>query len=220
MNRRLRRIIDIPSTDPDEQRRARLLNILLLLTGGIAFVAIFAAILFPNVVLDGELVVASSAAVLASVTLCYWLNRQGFSTVASIIFSVVVATALALGDTPEEVVDGRSLFLLTVPILMASLLIRSYGSFLMAGYMTLLVAIIGQRVNLPINLIAIFGFLVIATISWLFASSLERALVELRRINQNLDQRVRERTAALEATNRRLQQEIKERERSEAAHRR
>jgi PAS domain S-box-containing protein len=60
-------------------------------------------------------------------------------------------------------------------------------------------------------------FFILALTSWLSARSLEGAVKELRRINQELDKRVEERTLELSKTNQQLETEIQERIKTERA---
>ena len=71
---------------------------------------------------------------------------------------------------------------------MASVLLRSYASFIFAGACGLAISLVGlSQSNLP-NLAGIIGFLGIALVSWLSSRSLEQALRDLRAINADLDQ--------------------------------
>ncbi len=60
------------------------------------------------------------------------------------------------------------------------------------------------------------GFFTVAIVSWLSAHSLENALADLRDINEELDQRVEERTRELATMNQRLQAYTQELEESNA----
>jgi PAS domain S-box-containing protein len=80
---------------------------------------------------------------------------------------------------------------------MASVLLRSYASFIMAGVIGLLLVGLSLSVDLVPDIVSVLGFLVLALVSWLSARSLEQALADLRVINRELDQRVDERTRDL-----------------------
>ena len=107
----------------------------------------------------------------------------------TLIFSVT--------DSPDQLSNGRSLFIFTLPIAISSLILLPEASFLFAFLSGAIVAGLALSIDQPINLFAIIGFFMLALVSWLSARSLETALKDLRAINSNLDQEVSERTHAL-----------------------
>jgi signal transduction histidine kinase/DNA-binding response OmpR family regulator len=199
-------ILYVPSTDPDTHRRSRLLNILLF---GVALIAVLALIAVGVSAAIGlyqperdSTLTKAGLAVLVGVAIIYLINRKWSVEVASTLFILLVTLALALADTPQEVLQGRSLFMLTIPILMASVLLRPYASFIEAIFISLLLVGIAVRANLDsASILSIsftsLAFMAVAMVSWLAARSLEAALEELRVINRELDQRVDERTRDL-----------------------
>jgi signal transduction histidine kinase len=117
----------------------------------------------------------------------------------------MLTTVVALSDEPHQVVNGRSVFLFTIPILMASVLLRPWASFAAAGLSSLVVSAIA--VTLPGYIPpapTMLGFFAFALVSWLSARSLETALKDLRAINRELDQRVEKRTQELQTANEEL----------------
>jgi two-component system sensor histidine kinase ResE len=100
-------------------------------------------------------------------------------------------------DNLYELVNGRSLFLFTIPIVMASMLLFPSASFIFAAFSSVLVIVLSISINVFPNVPAIIGFFLVALASWLSARSLEQTLSELRHINANLDKVVHERTQAL-----------------------
>lgn len=199
----------IPTTDPEDARRRRLLNILL---AGMYVVVILVplAVLITSANLESweqAWLIAGSAVMFVGTTMIWLINRYGAGWLASALFILMIVFIFAFGDAPEEVLNGRSLFFLTIPILMASVLLRPYTSFVVAVFVQLLLGAIAFASGLPINLIAMLGFFMIALVSWLSARSLEKALRDLRQINQELDQRVAERTRDLNEALKREQNE-------------
>jgi signal transduction histidine kinase/DNA-binding response OmpR family regulator len=199
----INRLLTVPSTDPDAQRRSRLLNIVLLGVVALATLGLLATI---AATISGQYVPERDASLyratigmLVSVVVLYLLNRYGLGVVASALFLLLITAAFAVTDEPQQVVQGRSLFMMTIPILLASVLLRPYASFVMAGLISLLLvgiavgAGLGPTVlgSLPFTALAFFA---VAMVSWLSARSLEHALEELRAINRELDQRVEQRT--------------------------
>jgi PAS domain S-box-containing protein len=134
---------------------------------------------------------------LGSLCLVYVLNRTLPGWVAATLFLLFLVLVPALSDDPQQVVDGRTLFVFVIPILIASVLLRPYASFFVAGLVSVVLAIVAIGAQIVPNLIAVFGFFAIALMSWLSARSLERALDGLRTTNLELDKRVDERTRDL-----------------------
>ncbi len=195
-------ILSVPASDPDDSRRGRLLNILLLGTG-IAAALGLVGILIDNLTRrdttpqELEILLFGIAVVTLGVFGIHQINRRYSGRLAALLFLLLLTGIFILTDTPEQLSSGRSLFLFTLPIIISSLILAPPASFLFAalnsGIITLLAVSLGQA----INLFGIIGFFMLALVSWLSARSLEGALHELRLINANLDRVVEERTQAL-----------------------
>ncbi|MGC9468675.1 MAG: sensor histidine kinase [Anaerolineae bacterium] len=206
----LNRILNVPSSDPDDARRRRLLNILLI---GVALISVLGLIALSLVALiqgaDQTISMALRGAIFALLgTLgIFAINHTWSGQVASLLFVLLLTTVFTLSDEPRQVVDGRSVFLFTIPILMASVLLRSWASFLAAGLAGIVISLLALTIPGYIPpLPTIFGFFAFALVSWLSARSLESALEETRRINRELDQRVELRTRELRDANQQLAQ--------------
>jgi len=127
----------------------------------------------------------------------YLMNTFWSGRVAAIVFLVFFNLVLAFSDTPEELSVGRSLFYFVIPIIMASILLAPWSSFIFSSISSIIISVIAASIGSVPNIPAISGFFVVALVSWLSARSLEHALKELRAINANLDQVVIDRTQAL-----------------------
>lgn len=194
-------LLDVSSTDPDDRRRARLLNILLL---GLVMLTVLAAVAATLAYLAGVLdvqrmiaICASSLVMVAGCVVILLINRYWSGRLASWLFLLLLTVLLASTDQPQEVADGRSLFVFAIPIVMSSVLLQPSASFAMTALTSLLIAAIGLSVQLVPNVFAMLVFFALALVSWLSARSLERALKDLRVLNLELDQRVRDRTRDL-----------------------
>jgi signal transduction histidine kinase len=116
----------------------------------------------------------------------YLINRYGSSRLASWLLLFLITTAIILSDRPEQVVAGRTTFVLAIPILMASVLLRPWAGFVMAGLISLLLAALSMSVGFMPNPFSAAGLVALALIAWLSARSLERALQSLQRRNREL----------------------------------
>ena len=195
------RFLTISATDPDDTRRRRILNILVVSIAALSLLAIL--ISFASVYLNAmrwenvSLIVVGSLITILGMLLVYSINTLFSGRIAAIIFLVFLTIVFAFSDTPEQVSGGRSLFGFSIPIIMASILLVPWSSFVFSAISGIIVSVIALSIHSVPNSPAIIGFFVIALVSWLSSRSLEQALQELRNINANLDQVVVERTKAL-----------------------
>jgi PAS domain-containing protein len=206
-------LLDIPSLDPDDARRRKLLNILLAGSTVICGLGIVATITIDTTAsLMGSAnwevwandqqraityVVAGGG--LVTFAVIYTINRHGPGWLASTLFLLVTTVLLVFSDTPDQVASGSALLGFAIPIMMASVILPPYASFIMAGLSNLLHIPISLSVGWIPNPFAILIFFMIALVSWLAAHSLERALKDLRTLNLELDQHVAQRTGELRA---------------------
>jgi len=197
----LDRILTISTADPDDTRRRRILNILLV---SVAILCVIAVTISLGVVFlsitkweNTSLIVLGSIVTLAGVLIVYFINSFWSGRIAAIIFLGLLTVMFSFSDSPMEVSSGRSLFAFAIPIIMASMLLVPWSSFVFSTICSIIISIIAISIHTIPNTPAIIGFFLIAIVSWLSARSLETALKELRTINANLDQVVIERTQAL-----------------------
>ena len=198
----LNTILTVPSTDLDDARRRRLLNILLLGTLVAALLGLAGIII--TSIFSPETSQAETQVLLIGITIftlglfgIYQMNRRFSGRAAALLFLLLLTLIFVFTDSPEQLVRGRSLFLFTIPITIASLLLAPQASFLFAIISGGIIAWLSFTTGLPVNLFVIIGFFILALVSWLSARSLELALRDLRAINANLDLVVAERTQAL-----------------------
>ncbi|MCX7681237.1 MAG: ATP-binding protein [Anaerolineae bacterium] len=199
----LKSLVAIPTTDPDDARRRRLLNILLigaLITGTLALAATLALDLGGAEWAGHDRLTAylgSCVVIIVSLSLLL-VGRYVAGWLAAALFLVFLVAAAAFTDVPEEVADGRGLLVFAIPIMMGSIILPPPTSFAMAALCSVTIAGIKLSLGegLP-NPFAMLVFFLLATVSWLAARTLEGALNELRAINRELDKRVEERTRDL-----------------------
>ena len=166
--------------DPDDQRRARLLNILLAGIGLLTFLALLAALIVNEATPEENLLIIITLVVLLGIIVIFVINHYLSSQLASWLFLLLLILSLAFSDSPEEILAGRTLFIFTIPILIASVLLRPHSSFIVAGLISLLLTTIALHSQVRFYSIVAVGFFAIALVSWLAARSLEQALRDLR----------------------------------------
>ena len=199
----IERLLTVPVPDPDDARRRRILNILLL---GMIVVTLLGAVgvIFASRQAGQEAFQAENQSLLIGIVVfilgilgVYQINRQYSGRLAAILFLLFLTGIFVLTDTPAELAGGRSLFLFTLPIIMASILLSPGSSFIFATLNSVIISALAVSISVFPNTPGIIGFFILALVSWVSARSLESALKDLRVINANLDKIVVERTKAL-----------------------
>lgn len=131
--------------------------------------------------------------------LLWWGHRFYPRLIRHIFVISMVLVPIFLFDLQDV---NALFFILTLPLLMSAFLIKPIYSFV---YYIIIVAIYILRLNLEglsvgeqtFPFVSFVGLLIFATIAWLIAQSLEKALNEARALNRELDQRVQDRTKEL-----------------------
>jgi signal transduction histidine kinase len=203
MKNYLNQILDVPTSDPDDARRRRLLNILLiglqlaalLVLAGIALDSVGPSRMSSDA--EVRLLLIGIFVLTLGIFLVYLINRRVSGRLAGLLFLFLLLMVFILTDSVQELVNGRSLFLFTLPIIMASILLSPGSSFVFAVISSMIISFLAWTVGLFPNIPAITGFFLVALASWLSARSLDQALQELRSMNAKLDRVVTERTQAL-----------------------
>jgi len=200
----LDRILNIPTSDPDDARRRRVLNILLLGTFVAAVIGLVAIVVTGTFTelnpTDFQILLFGIFGTILGILGIYRVNRNYSGRLAALLFLLLLTAVFSFSDSPAELSNGRALFIFTLPITISSLILASQSSFLFAFISSGIVAGLAISIGQPVNIFAIIGFFMLALVSWMSARSLETALDELRTINANLDRVVVERTEALAAS--------------------
>ncbi len=198
-----KQLIDVPSADPDDARRKRLLNIILIgMLIAVALLSIVVVLLYaftdvpPDPAFEATFPIFAAMALVGFIAI-YAIGRYWSSRIAGMIFLLFLTGLLFMSDTTEEVVSGRSTLYFVLPIVAASMLLRPSASFVFAAIITLVGWIIGAISGLEIYFFAPTAYFLVALVSWLAGHTLEQALRDLRTINKELDQRVADRTQEL-----------------------
>src|SRR5574341_1008364 len=154
------------SADPDDARRRGLLNIVL---AGTSIIGILGTLTVGGLILAGVLDATEYGQVLAVLVvslignaIIYLINRYWSGTIASSLMLIYVTVLFSLSDTPEQVSHGRSLFYFAIPIIMASVLLRSYASFGLAALTSIVIVGISLSINIPVDPTPVIGFFAVA----------------------------------------------------------
>lgn len=199
----LSQLLEIPNLDPEQARKQRLLNVLLLATfcGSILlmlWIIAYSAVGWAPTPADVWQPLLSTLGMMLGASIIYVLNRHGYGQVAAWLFIALITAVGAFADPDmAAVINGHSSAVFVIPIIMASVILSAESSFLVAAVISLFIVALSSYTGIVPNVFLIVIFVAIALVSWLSARSLERALAELRVVNRELDQRVDERTRDL-----------------------
>ncbi len=146
----------------------------------------------------------ASAGLLAIVfgALVFWLNKRSPGPAARLTFIVYIFLIFALTDSPVETAAGRSLIFQIVPVILAGFTVLPWMSFVIAVASIALLSVRSAEAGIGFNSVAYLGILLVAFVSWLVSSRLEKAIEEAEELNVELEERVAERTAQLQEANR------------------
>ena len=216
-------LLEVPNHDSDDARRGRLLNIILLSFFALSFLGLLLGVIAETFFSESLDMAAGENTwlyswvliVIAGSGIFYYINRKFSQGVAGFLFLLFLLLAFAFSDKAIELVDGRSLYVFTIPIILASILVRPSFSFVFAGLSIFELYILATTNNITPQILPYLAFIFLALLSYLSASAMEEAIKKLRELNLELDLRVAERTQDLLEANAQLQREISEREQAE-----
>ncbi|MBN2386285.1 MAG: PAS domain S-box protein [Anaerolineales bacterium] len=200
---KVNQFLDVPTADPDDARRRKLLNIIL---AGLSIIALAILLVAPlaralgQTMSSGEMafIIITGAGILAGAVAFYAMNKSQLpGWVASTLFLLFLSLTMVMADSPEQLASGRSLFIFVIPVVAAGILLKPGYVFLFATVSSVEIYILAQVAHSEPNIFAMFGFYMIAVMSWLSSRGLNQALHDLRQTNANLDRLVQERTQEL-----------------------
>ena len=182
---RFARLLEVRHADPDQARRGRLLNILLLGLAALSGLGLIGDFITGQAPEAASLIILVPSCEIAIAGL-FALNRRS-PRWAAWLFLIGLLVAIAFSDTPHEVFSGRTTALLVVPIFASSLLLFPTASFIMTALASVVLLLLALAFHLqePYSLIYTGGILVLtALVSWLASNSLESALADLRQLEE------------------------------------
>ncbi len=123
-----------------------------------------------------KLLIGAALMTILSAALLF-LNRYVSNRFSGILFSLLFTVIIVVTDSPEEVTNGRTTYILLIPIFMSSFVIKSYLSFFFAILSSIIISLMAilSTDDIP-NVTTILGYFTFATLSWLSAKNLEDAL--------------------------------------------
>lgn len=165
-------------------RRKKILELLLWIIG------ITAVIVYLFLLMNSNLLVYSSEAV--QIRFIWAVRTTIVSTVLLLVFnrytdsmwpaSLTVFLLIAISvfsDSPEQVTNGRGLFVFVLPIVISSVLLFPWASVIVAALSSLGIGIIARMAGMPPNVVAMVGFFFLAILIWLLIAILEYSLLHL-----------------------------------------
>ena len=198
--------LEVKTSDPDEQRRGKMLNIFLLGMFGLSVIALIISLIFTlaGLPLGGSGTHIPAISMLFAAVIIFMINRSVSPTAASILFLFLFILIVWFSDEPYEIFWGRSMIMLTLPIIVASVILRPMASFVVVVVIAILIVFSALNYDFPINFVGTLVYFMVALVAWLAATTLEKALQEVRDINKALDVKVEERTKELVVANAQL----------------
>jgi len=179
----LERLLGLPRADQAGARGGHLLNLLLLGVSA-ATVLMLVGILFSAAT---EVPADSGEPGRLSIGVVVTLFAvAGISTIRhkgarySWLVPVLLLATVALYQLPIRVSEGRSLAIYAIPVILASLLLRPWASFVLAALSCLLMLMIGLSAHPFPNAPAVAAFFILIVVSWLSTRSLEQSLSNSR----------------------------------------
>jgi signal transduction histidine kinase len=184
----------VPSVpNPDERRRreilARIVLFMLLILGGELLEGILqyplSQILSGDFLRDiwsyeeSRILFSGSVIGLVGISFIWLINRHKlgrFGWLPGAALLTVITGLVSIFDTPIQIIDGRSLMLWVLPIVMAPLVLPSWAAFLAATTSSLAIALIAAQLGMIGNWYAMLALYTLAFIAWLSARALEQAL--------------------------------------------
>ncbi|MBN1696389.1 MAG: PAS domain S-box protein [Spirochaetales bacterium] len=180
------RIFETNAHEPDDRRKRKILSILLAGTAGccilflgfLVLVHFFFPILFSAEELVRLGIIVAVAFILCAA--CFLLNRYVSGIASGVIFTFCLTVLIALSDAPIQLASGRSLLLFSLPIIIASVIIRPYAAYIVAFVSGLIISVFAVGLGRFPNIPSIVFFFLIAFICWISMRSFDMMVGELK----------------------------------------
>jgi signal transduction histidine kinase len=202
----LNELVTIQVTQPESVRQRKLLNILVVLlatTGivqGILLVVlqVLHSPLHPPLAQERFRLLTNigSPAIVVACVLVFVINRYWSARLAQGLFVLVLAIAVYI-NTSDDWFLATLTYALSIPIVIGSFLIGPRSGFALALLSSVVTTLAGLITGAGVYVTPFFTFMAISMLAWFMARTLKLALADLRALNVELDQRVRDRTEDL-----------------------
>ncbi|MDZ7860581.1 MAG: PAS domain S-box protein [Candidatus Krumholzibacteriota bacterium] len=170
---------EVSGLNPEESRRRKLINILLLtIAAGAVLVLATLLVALSLGKVGGEreikLLIFAISSYLTGAGVIYFINRYFSVYLAGTLLLLLIIVIASVSDLPREVVGGRGLLLFAIPILAASFILSPRASFVAAAVCSAAIISIGLLADPQIlpSIAAVMGFFILALFSYLSAKSL------------------------------------------------
>ena len=186
----IKRILDyfflIHKNDPEQLWKKKILNILLLTTEIINgfIILIYIIFLITGNPIEGirntiQILINSTITLFVGL-LIFLTNNYLNNKLASSIFLMFLIIIIYITDTPHELVIGRSLLVLALPIIMTGYLIKPYTSFIMAFFIIIVNLLICFNEGFFPNYISLTVYVLIAFVTWFSVINFEKSVEKYR----------------------------------------
>jgi signal transduction histidine kinase/DNA-binding response OmpR family regulator len=170
--------------DPDLQRRAQLLNTLMLGISGLSLIMFGIVIILQSMrVFTFTEALITYLAILVfngGLFLIFLLAKNGHVRLAGLFFLVLSIVVFLFSDTPYNNIWGQNMIMFMLPVLISSVVLHPLASFATAGVVGVTLFLQASATGIAPNFFGIIVFQAFALISWLGAGSLEKAVARLR----------------------------------------
>ncbi|MBY9010513.1 MAG: hypothetical protein KGD74_11665 [Candidatus Lokiarchaeota archaeon] len=179
---KLKILTKLKPNDSDNERRKKTLNFLLfwieILT---AILCIFSLIIVFLGLAQGSIdevlfLLIGSFIMFIAIGVIFWMNNITKRNYASYTFLLILTIVIMFTDTPMQLVEGRGLLTLTLPIIISSFILKPRYSIIVAVVVTGFITIFSLTLAIVPNIAAIVIYFILALIMWFSANNLERSL--------------------------------------------
>ncbi|MFX1571007.1 MAG: sensor histidine kinase [Promethearchaeota archaeon] len=167
-------------------KKKKVLNILLL---GTEFVNCCVIVIYLIFLITGHpiegiehtiRILITSIIVVIGGLIIFLINNYINNKLASSIFLIFISILIYVSDTPYELVWGRALLVLTLPIIMAGLVLKPSASLIVSFFIIIINILICFNVGFLPSFISLTVYILIAFITWFSLINLEQSIKKYR----------------------------------------
>ncbi|MFX1420221.1 MAG: sensor histidine kinase [Promethearchaeota archaeon] len=172
----------IRKNDPEDLRKRKVLNILLIVISAVDIIVLALYISFlifraPIIsIVDIYQIINIALITITGCLIIFLINNYSSKKLAIYLFLIFFTILIFIADNPYELVLGRSLLLFTLPIIMAGFLIKPFASFIVSFFVifiNLFICFVQEFIPNPISLLV---FNLIAFFTWFSGMNLEKSI--------------------------------------------